>query len=196
VVHLDEVIRNGKDLHHPHRGPEEGEERCREPDQADGRAAAAARQLPAGPQPEQRALRQAQRGFRDPQGQAQDDRWSAARSDLDRRHAALLKSCFETLRDLLAKYSKENGILLVHLVPNADLQTSNTSEIQLQMGLQSLLYYDQRSTSPSRSSPTSNSHYAAPARADAPAPAPADPAFGPAPPPAARRPTDREMTCA
>lgn len=64
------------------------------------------------------------------------------RSDIDHRNAALIKSCFETIHDLLAKYSKENGILLVHLVPNAEIQTSNTAEIQLQLGMESLLYAD------------------------------------------------------
>src|SRR5579862_8039952 len=59
------------------------------------------------------------------------------RSDIDHRNAALIKSCFETIHDLLAKYSKENGILLVHLVPNAEIQTSNTAEIQLQLGMES-----------------------------------------------------------
>lgn len=64
------------------------------------------------------------------------------RSDIDHRNAALIKGCFETIHDLLAKYSKENGILLVHLVPNAEIQTSNTAEIQLQLGMESLLYAD------------------------------------------------------
>jgi Skp family chaperone for outer membrane proteins len=64
------------------------------------------------------------------------------RSDIDRRNAALIKGCFETIHDLLGKYSKENGILLVHLVPNAEIQTSNTAEIQLQLGMESLLYAD------------------------------------------------------
>jgi Skp family chaperone for outer membrane proteins len=64
------------------------------------------------------------------------------RSDIDHRNAALIKSCFETIHDLLAKYCKENGILLVHLVPNAEIQPSNTAEIQLQLGMESLLYAD------------------------------------------------------
>jgi Skp family chaperone for outer membrane proteins len=108
-----------------------------------------------------------------------------ARTDLDHRHAALLKSCFETLRDLLAKFSKENGIMMVHLVPNSDLQTTNTSEIQLQMGLQSLLYYDPSLDVTAPFIAYVNSHFVASAPSgDAPAPASvATPTFGPAPTP-------------
>ena len=101
------------------------------------------------------------------------------RADLDRRHAALLKSCFEILHDLLEKYSKENGILLVHLVPNSELQTSNTSEIQLQMGLQSLLYYDPALDITKAFEAYVDSHYSPPA--DVPAVSPESaPTPGPA----------------
>jgi Skp family chaperone for outer membrane proteins len=105
------------------------------------------------------------------------------RADIDRRNAALIKSCFETIHDLLAKYSKENGILLVHLVPNAEIQTSNTAEIQLQLGMESLLYADPALDITKPFIEYVNSRYTADAPAPG-APAPAAP-LGPFTPPAA-----------
>ncbi len=102
------------------------------------------------------------------------------RSDIDHRNAALIKGCFETIHDLLAKYSKENGILLVHLVPNAEIQTSNTAEIQLQLGMESLLYADPALDITKPFIEYVNSRYTAEAPAAPPgAPLPA-PAAGPA----------------
>jgi Skp family chaperone for outer membrane proteins len=103
------------------------------------------------------------------------------RSDIDHRNSALIKSCFETIHDLLAKYSKENGIQLVQLVPNAEIQTSNTAEIQLQLGMESLLYADPALDITKPFIEYVNSRYTAEAPA---AVAPVAPAPAPAPGPA------------
>ncbi len=105
------------------------------------------------------------------------------RADIDRRNSALIKGCFEAIHELLAKYSKENGILLVHLMPNAELQTSNTAEIQLQLGMESLLYADPALDITKPFLEYVNSRYTAEAAGPAPAPAgppvPSLPVFAP-----------------
>jgi Skp family chaperone for outer membrane proteins len=65
-----------------------------------------------------------------------------ARGDLDRRHAQLLKQTYDSLRGQLKDYARDNGIGLVELVPNAELQAASSTDVQLQLGLQSVLYYD------------------------------------------------------
>lgn len=61
---------------------------------------------------------------------------------LDRSHGALLKECFTVLRGHLAAYAKEHRIKLVLMAPNPDLPNGGSSELLMQLGMQSALYFD------------------------------------------------------
>jgi Skp family chaperone for outer membrane proteins len=62
---------------------------------------------------------------------------------IDRRHAAIIKETFGILRQHLKDYSKERGIQMVHLAPNGELKAPSAAEMGLELGLQSLLYFDE-----------------------------------------------------
>lgn len=61
---------------------------------------------------------------------------------LDRRHGVLLKETFDQLRGHLKEYCKEQGIMLVTLAPNPELVAPNSTDVQMQLGLQTSLYFD------------------------------------------------------
>lgn len=61
---------------------------------------------------------------------------------LDRSHGALLKECFAVLRGHLAAFAKERHIKLVLMAPNPDLPNGGSSELLMQLGMQSALYFD------------------------------------------------------
>lgn len=65
-----------------------------------------------------------------------------AQNTIERRHVAVIKETYAILRQLLADFSKERGIQLVHLAPNPDLKAPSMMEVQLELGLQSVLYAD------------------------------------------------------
>ena len=64
------------------------------------------------------------------------------KSGLDRRHGQLLKETYDQLRGHLKEYCKEQGIMLVTLAPNPELVAPNSTDVQMQLGLQTSLYYD------------------------------------------------------
>jgi Skp family chaperone for outer membrane proteins len=64
------------------------------------------------------------------------------RSALDRRHGAALKETYEALRKHLSAFAKERGIRMVTLAPNPDLPPLSSNDMQIQLGLQTALYFD------------------------------------------------------
>ena len=64
------------------------------------------------------------------------------KSGLDRRHGVLLKETYDQLRGHLKDYCKEQGIMLVTLAPNPELVAPNSTDVQMQLGLQTSLYFD------------------------------------------------------
>jgi Skp family chaperone for outer membrane proteins len=63
-------------------------------------------------------------------------------SEMQRRHVALVKETYREVRTALTAFCKERGVMLVLLAPNPELSASSLQEIQLEMGLQSVLYFD------------------------------------------------------
>lgn len=66
-----------------------------------------------------------------------------AQNGIERRHVAIIKETYAVLRQLLKEYCKEHGIKLVHLAPNPDLKAPSMMEVQLELGLQSVLFADE-----------------------------------------------------
>jgi len=62
--------------------------------------------------------------------------------DLDRQHGTLIKAVFTGMRQNLAVYCKEKGIMLVLLAPDPDLMGGQASQVQVQLGFQTALYWD------------------------------------------------------
>lgn len=62
---------------------------------------------------------------------------------IDRRHLAIIKESYATLRQLLKEFAKERGLALVHLAPDGDLKAPTMPEVQLELGLQTVLYFDE-----------------------------------------------------
>lgn len=65
-----------------------------------------------------------------------------AQNSIERRHVAIIKETYGVLRQLLKEFCKERGIQLVHLAPNPDLKAPSMMEVQLELGLQSVLFAD------------------------------------------------------
>lgn len=63
-------------------------------------------------------------------------------NSIERRHVAIIKETYAVLRQLLKEYSKEHGLQLVHLAPNSELKAPSMMEVQLELGLQSVLFVD------------------------------------------------------
>lgn len=62
-------------------------------------------------------------------------------ADLTRRSGVLVKESFDALRGLLKEFCQERGIMLVCMAPNPEL-VPGSSELELQVALQSTLYFD------------------------------------------------------
>ncbi len=97
--------------------------------------------------------------------------YDRARVELEKRQVALVKESYKQLRTALAAFCQERGIMLVHLAPDPDLGAPTFNEVQLELGLKSVLYFD-----PSLDVTDSFIQYlnAADKPADKPADAPAD----------------------
>ena len=65
-----------------------------------------------------------------------------ARVDLERRQVALVKDAYQQMHTALATFCQERGIMLVHLAPDPQLGAPSFNEIQLELGLKSVLYFD------------------------------------------------------
>ena len=63
-------------------------------------------------------------------------------NEMQRRHVALVKETYRGVRTALTAFAKERGVMLVLLAPNPELGASTLQEVQLEMGLQTVLYYD------------------------------------------------------
>jgi Skp family chaperone for outer membrane proteins len=61
---------------------------------------------------------------------------------LSNRRANLVRSCFASVRTSLQAYCQANGIKLVHLAPNPDLEGADNQELNQALMMQSVLYYD------------------------------------------------------
>ena len=68
--------------------------------------------------------------------------YDRARAELERRQVALVKESFRQMRQALAAFCQERGIMLVHLAPDPDLGAPTFNEVQLELGLKSVLYFD------------------------------------------------------
>ena len=62
--------------------------------------------------------------------------------EMEKRHVALVKGTYKDVRAALTKFCQERGVMLVHLAPNPDLAAPTISDVQLEMGLQTVLYYE------------------------------------------------------
>ena len=122
-----------------------------------------------------------------------------ARAVLERKNATALKECYATVRATLKDYCREKGIDLVELAPNPEVQ-ANPENIQLQLGLQTVLFYDPSLDITDAFTSYLNARYAAEASAPTPLPGPvpaplpgpvAAPAAAPAPVPAPAQPTGK-----
>jgi Skp family chaperone for outer membrane proteins len=102
------------------------------------------------------------------------------RSTLDRRHGAALKEAFDVLRKHLAAFAKERSLRMVTLAPNPDMPPLSSNDMQMQLGLQTALYYDPSlditeafiAFANSRFANDGAAHSSAPAPTPAPTPAP------------------------
>ncbi len=65
-----------------------------------------------------------------------------ARADLERRQVALVKDAYHQVHTALATFCQERGIMLVHLAPDPELGAPSFNEVQLELGLKSVLYFD------------------------------------------------------
>lgn len=65
-----------------------------------------------------------------------------ARAELERRQVALVKDAYRQMRAALTAYCQERGIMLVHLAPDPELGAPSFNEVQLELGLKSVLYFD------------------------------------------------------
>ncbi len=61
---------------------------------------------------------------------------------LSNRRANLVRSCYASVRTCLQAYCQANGIKLVHLAPNPDLEGADNQELNQALMMQSVLYYD------------------------------------------------------
>lgn len=65
-----------------------------------------------------------------------------ASADIQRKHVALVKRTHRALRAALRAFCEERGVMLVLLAPNPELTAPTLQDVQLEMGLQSVLYYE------------------------------------------------------
>jgi len=65
-----------------------------------------------------------------------------ARAELEKRQVALVKDAYRQMHTALANYCQERGIMLVHLAPDPELGAPSFNEVQLELGLKSVLYFD------------------------------------------------------
>lgn len=63
-------------------------------------------------------------------------------AEMQRRHVSLVKETYRGVRTALNAFCKERGVMLVLLAPNPELGAATLQEIQLEMGLQTVLYFD------------------------------------------------------
>ena len=68
--------------------------------------------------------------------------YDAARAALERSQVALVKDAYHQMRTALGSFCQERGIMLVHLAPDPDLGAPTFNEVQLELGLKSVLWYD------------------------------------------------------
>lgn len=65
-----------------------------------------------------------------------------ARAELEKRQVALVKDAYRQMHTALGSYCQERGIMLVHLAPDPELGAPSFNEVQLELGLKSVLYFD------------------------------------------------------
>jgi Skp family chaperone for outer membrane proteins len=65
-----------------------------------------------------------------------------ARNDLEKRQVTLVKKVFAQVRTQLGTFCQERGIMLVHLAPDGELNSNGFSDLQLELGIKSVLWYD------------------------------------------------------
>ena len=65
-----------------------------------------------------------------------------AKVALEKRQVILVKDAYKQLRTSLAAFAQERGIMLVHLAPEPSLGAPSFNEVQLELGLKTVLYYD------------------------------------------------------
>ena len=68
--------------------------------------------------------------------------YERARGELERRQVALVKDAYRQVNVSLKRFCQERGIMLVHLAPDPDLGAPTFNEVQLELGLKSVLFYD------------------------------------------------------
>lgn len=94
-------------------------------------------------------------------------------AEIQRRHVVLVKETHKAVRAALASFCKERGIMMVMLAANPELTSSNLQEVQLEMGLQSVLYFEPANDITEAFIPYLNEKAALSAASAAPAPTPA-----------------------
>ncbi len=68
--------------------------------------------------------------------------YERARGELERRQVALVKEAYRQVHTTLQRFCQERGIMLVHLAPDPELGAPTFNEVQLELGLKSVLFYD------------------------------------------------------
>jgi Skp family chaperone for outer membrane proteins len=68
--------------------------------------------------------------------------YERARGELERHQVALVKEAYRQVHASLQSFAQERGIMLVHLAPDPDLGAPTFNEVQLELGLKSVLFYD------------------------------------------------------
>ncbi len=71
-----------------------------------------------------------------------DITYKKIRAELERRQVGLVKAVFANAKTKLAQFCKERAIMIVHLAPDLELNAPGFSDVQLELGLKSVLYYD------------------------------------------------------
>ena len=68
--------------------------------------------------------------------------YDRAGAELDRRKVALVKESFKQMHQSLATFCQERGIMLVHLTPDPTLGAPNFNDVQQELGMKTVLYFD------------------------------------------------------
>lgn len=92
--------------------------------------------------------------------------------ELDKRQLALIKESFASVRAALKGFCEEKGIKLVLLAPQNELKSPRLETIELELGMQSVLFYEQSMDITDAFIPFLNARYETGAAPPAPAPAP------------------------
>lgn len=66
------------------------------------------------------------------------------RGDLERKHVAAIKDSYKVLRGWLKDFCKERGIRLVLQAPDPNLAAQTTFDVNMQLGMQSVLAFDEQ----------------------------------------------------